>query len=48
MAVSAVVMVAVSAVVMVAVSAVVMVAGCGCISCGALGDGGWMWLYQLW
>ena len=31
-----------------AVSAVVMVAGCGCISCGVLGDGGWMWLYQLW
>ena len=34
-----------------AVSAVVflvMVAGCGCITCGVLGDGGWMWLYQLW
>ena len=26
----------------------VMVAGCVCITCGVLGDGGWMWLYQLW
>ena len=24
-----------------------MVAGCGCISYDALGDGGWMWLYEL-
>ena len=42
MAVSAVVLL-----VMVArcVVLLVMVAGCGCISCG---DGGWMWLYQLW